>query len=182
MTPEAEADGVTPSALPGMAGKIDKATITNGGRGRGFSRIMPAFGDELTSEQIDAAIAYLRGQCRDRSYPRGELNLPRPLRTEKVLVVDDNADALTMLADALEQRGFPVFRAHNAPSALPLAEKVHPQIALLDIGLPVMDGYELGRRLREISGLERMRAAYRHAIASDYRFYSYGDACLLYPG
>src|SRR5262249_32940527 len=60
-----------------------KATITHGGRGRGFSRIMPAFGDELTSEQIDAVIAYLRGQCRDRSYPRAELNLPRPLRTEK---------------------------------------------------------------------------------------------------
>jgi hypothetical protein len=44
---------------------------------------MPAFGDELTSEQIDAIIGYLRGQCRDASYPRGELNLPRPLRTEK---------------------------------------------------------------------------------------------------
>jgi S-adenosylmethionine:tRNA ribosyltransferase-isomerase len=32
------------------------------------------------------------------------------------------------------------------------------------------------------SGLERMRQAYAHAIAADYRFYSYGDACLLFPG
>jgi len=60
-----------------------KSTITQGGHGRGFSRIMPAFEDELTSQQIDAVIGYLRGLCRDSRYPRGELNLPRPLRTEK---------------------------------------------------------------------------------------------------
>jgi cytochrome c553 len=60
-----------------------KATITQGGRGRGFSPIMPSFADELTSEQIDAVIAHLRSLCRAPSWPRGELNLPRPLRTEK---------------------------------------------------------------------------------------------------
>ncbi|HJZ72153.1 MAG TPA: cytochrome c [Vicinamibacterales bacterium] len=71
-----------PSSSPEL--DVDwKATITHGGHGRGFSRIMPAFGDELTSKQIDAVIEYLRGQCRDSAYPRGELNLPRPLRTEK---------------------------------------------------------------------------------------------------
>jgi mono/diheme cytochrome c family protein len=60
-----------------------KATITQGGHGRGFSPIMPAFTEELTSAQIDAVIAYLRGMCREKGWPRGELNLPRPLRTEK---------------------------------------------------------------------------------------------------
>lgn len=60
-----------------------RATITEGGHGRGFSPIMPTFGEELTSEQVDAVISYLRGFCRDSRYPRGELNLPRPLRTEK---------------------------------------------------------------------------------------------------
>jgi hypothetical protein len=44
---------------------------------------MPSFSDELTSEQVDAVIKYLRTLCRDGSYPRGELNLPRPLITEK---------------------------------------------------------------------------------------------------
>ena len=44
---------------------------------------MPAFGEELTADQIDAVIGYLRRQCREHGYPRGELNLPRPLRTEK---------------------------------------------------------------------------------------------------
>ena len=60
-----------------------KATIVQGGRGRGFSRIMPSFGEELTDAQIDAVIAHLRSLCREPSWPRGELNLPRPLRTEK---------------------------------------------------------------------------------------------------
>ena len=60
-----------------------KATITQGGHGRGFSRIMPVFAEELTSAQIDAVIKYLRTLCRDDRYPRGELNLPRPLITEK---------------------------------------------------------------------------------------------------
>ena len=74
----------------------------------------------------------------------------RPLRRRMhVLVVDDNPDALHMLADALEQRGFTTSRAHDGPSALEVAAKDPPQIALLDIGLPVMDGYELARRLRE---------------------------------
>jgi hypothetical protein len=66
-----------------------KATIREGGRGRGFSPIMPAFGDELTAAQIDAVIEHLRGFCRDRSWPRGELNLPRPLATEKAFPEDE---------------------------------------------------------------------------------------------
>ncbi len=73
-----------------------------------------------------------------------------PLRPEKLLLVDDNQDAIALLAEALTARGFQTFVAHDAPSALALADSVLPQIALLDIGLPVMDGYELGRRLHEL--------------------------------
>jgi signal transduction histidine kinase/ActR/RegA family two-component response regulator len=80
-----------------------------------------------------------------------------PLHTEGVLIVDDNADALALLADALETRGFLIHRAHDAPSALVIAQRVLPKVALLDIGLPVMDGYELGRRLRELPGLAEIR-------------------------
>jgi mono/diheme cytochrome c family protein len=60
-----------------------RATIAQGGHGRGFSPIMPAFADELSSAQIDAVIKYLRTLCHSTRYPRGELNLPRPLVTEK---------------------------------------------------------------------------------------------------
>ncbi len=82
-----------------------------------------------------------------------------PLRPERILLVDDNQDAASLLADALANRGFQTFVAHDAPSALALAEKVQPHIALLDIGLPVMDGYELARRLHEIAGLANLQLA-----------------------
>jgi signal transduction histidine kinase len=79
----------------------------------------------------------------------GSSEMPPLAKRQHVLVVDDNPDALHMLADALEQRGFTTSRAHDGPSALEEAARSHPSIALLDIGLPVMDGYELARRLRE---------------------------------
>jgi CheY-like chemotaxis protein len=67
----------------------------------------------------------------------------------RVLVVDDNDDAAGLLKAALEENGYTVSVAEDGPSALRAARRFHPDIALLDIGLPVMDGYELGRRLRE---------------------------------
>lgn len=66
-----------------------RAIIHEGGPRRGFSEIMPAFGDALTLDQIDKAMAYLREQCPDPAWPLGELNLPRPLFTEKAFPEDE---------------------------------------------------------------------------------------------
>ncbi len=66
-----------------------KDVILHGGPSRGFSDIMPSFSDALTSEQIDDVIAYLRGLCRNPHWPRGELNLPRALVTEKAYPEDE---------------------------------------------------------------------------------------------
>jgi len=68
-----------------------------------------------------------------------------------VLIVDDNADAADMLAESLATFGYVTRTAHDGPSALAAAAQFLPQIALLDIGLPAMDGYELGQRLRDAS-------------------------------
>src|SRR5687768_6504011 len=57
--------------------------IAYGGPVRGFDRLMPSFRDALTPEEIDNVIGYLRGFCRDPRWPLGDLNLPRPLITEK---------------------------------------------------------------------------------------------------
>ncbi|MEJ7812070.1 MAG: cytochrome c [Gemmatimonadaceae bacterium] len=65
------------------------AIVRDGGRVRGFSRRMPAFGDALTGEQIARVVTYLRTLCRDGSWPRGELNLPRPIATEKAFPEDE---------------------------------------------------------------------------------------------
>jgi len=60
-----------------------KAVIVHGGRFRGFSQIMPSFAEALTDDQITKVVEYLRGFCSNSSWPRGELNLPRALITDK---------------------------------------------------------------------------------------------------
>ncbi|NVB81679.1 MAG: GAF domain-containing protein [Kofleriaceae bacterium] len=66
----------------------------------------------------------------------------------RILLVDDNEDAAEMLADILRDAGHEVLVAHDGPSALDAASTFTPHVAILDIGLPVMDGYDLARRLR----------------------------------
>ena len=66
----------------------------------------------------------------------------------RILVVDDNEDAADLLAGLLRAWGHVVEVAYDGPSALKLLEGFTPRLALLDIGLPAMDGYELARRLR----------------------------------
>jgi signal transduction histidine kinase/ActR/RegA family two-component response regulator len=96
-----------------------------------------------------------------------DLAMPHP-RT-RVLVVDDNDDARTLLAELLTHLGYEVVSAHDAPTALELAHSTMPAIALLDIGLPGMDGYELARRLREQdpSGDLRLIALTGYGLESD---------------
>ncbi|TMB22245.1 MAG: response regulator, partial [Deltaproteobacteria bacterium] len=66
----------------------------------------------------------------------------------RVLVVDDNIDAATTLAEAVALDGHEVRVAHDGPSALRVALEFSPEVILLDIGLPAMDGYEVVRKLR----------------------------------
>jgi signal transduction histidine kinase/ActR/RegA family two-component response regulator len=73
----------------------------------------------------------------------------------RVLVVDDNEDAAQLLADLLDTLGYEVAVANDGPSALEVVETFRPEIGLLDIGLPVMDGYELARQLRARFGSPR---------------------------
>jgi CheY-like chemotaxis protein len=66
-----------------------------------------------------------------------------------VLIVDDNRDITQTLALLLEHYGHTVAVAHDGPTALTMAEETDPQVILLDVGLPGMDGYEVARRLRK---------------------------------
>src|SRR5215471_12679808 len=86
-----------------------RATIRDGGRGRGFSRIMPSFAEALTPQEIDLVIGYLRGFCKETVWPRGEMNLPRPLFTEKAFPEDEailttavNADGAAAVGQILQ--------------------------------------------------------------------------------
>ncbi len=72
----------------------------------------------------------------------------RGTRGLKVLVVDDNVDAAQMLATLLEMNGYEVAIEYDGQGALASAVRAPPDVALLDIGLPDIDGHELARRLR----------------------------------
>jgi PAS domain S-box-containing protein len=75
---------------------------------------------------------------------------PAPGRaTRRVLVVDDNVDAAESLAMVLTFDGHEARQAHDGAAAVAVAEQFRPDVVLLDIGLPVMNGYEACRRLRQ---------------------------------
>ncbi|HSN30249.1 MAG TPA: ATP-binding protein, partial [Kofleriaceae bacterium] len=79
------------------------------------------------------------------------------VKSARVLVVDDNVDSAQMLDAFLRELGHEPVVAHDGPGALEVLDRFVPDVAVLDIGLPVMDGYELARRLRERLGPEKLR-------------------------
>jgi CheY-like chemotaxis protein len=105
------------------------------GRGATFSVRLPAV---LPPAQRQAAVS------------------PLVLAPRKVLIVEDNDDARHMLHEALAFSGHDVREARDGASGLALAAEAHPDIALIDIGLPDLDGYEVARRLRAAPGGRRM--------------------------
>jgi len=70
-----------------------------------------------------------------------------PSWMRRVLLVDDNADGLAMLAESLRVAGLDVVAAPDGPTALKAIERFVPDVAILDVGLPGMDGFELAQKL-----------------------------------
>jgi CheY-like chemotaxis protein len=76
-----------------------------------------------------------------------QVNVEARSPARRVLVVDDNQDSADMMQMALELRGHVVATAYDGRSALAVVEQFKPEVVLLDIGLPDLDGYELAERL-----------------------------------
>lgn len=77
--------------------------------------------------------------------------------SRRILLVEDSADAREALQLLLELDGHDVAVAGDGPEALARAAQIEPEIALIDIGLPVLDGYEVARRLRATPQGSKMR-------------------------
>jgi signal transduction histidine kinase/ActR/RegA family two-component response regulator len=77
--------------------------------------------------------------------------------TQRVMIVDDNEDSADMLSQMLTMNGHVTIVAHDPIQALSIAPNFKPDVAVLDIGLPGMDGYELARLLRLKPELEHTR-------------------------
>ena len=77
--------------------------------------------------------------------------------SRRVLIVDDNEDTANSLALILELGGHETAAVYSAVDALTRAAAFRPDVVLLDIGLPGMDGYELAQKIRELPGLRDIR-------------------------
>lgn len=117
---------------------LHEGTVTarSEGAGRGSE-----FTIELPAASTTAADEPLAEQLRVEPGRRGE--------GVRVLVVDDNTDAAELLGEALQEHGYEIAVCHDGAAALEVSQRFLPDAAILDIGLPVMDGLELGRRLRQ---------------------------------
>jgi two-component system, cell cycle response regulator DivK len=71
----------------------------------------------------------------------------------KVLVAEDHDDTRSLLRALLEQRGLSVVEAEDGVKAVDAAEREHPDLILMDGGLPLLDGFAVTRRLREVPAL-----------------------------
>ena len=76
--------------------------------------------------------------------------------SESILMVDDNGDNLALTRFLLEAQGFAVRSAENAAQALDILQTYRPNLILMDIQLPEMDGLELTRRLRQNPALDNV--------------------------
>jgi CheY-like chemotaxis protein len=117
-------------SLVGMHGGAVSAHSDGPGRGSTFVVRLPAF--KGSTKPHEASVTAIATKTRQR----------------RVLVVDDNSDFADMLAEAIGAVGYRTAIAHDGAEALKVAQDFVPHIALVDIGLPVMDGYELAERLR----------------------------------
>jgi CheY-like chemotaxis protein len=125
-------------SLVAMHGGSVRAASAGHGQGSEFTVRLPHI----------SAGAYQGGETAGVEVARGE-------NVGRVLVVDDNEDAAFLLSEMLSALGYESRFVLDGPSALRLAEDFEPTIALVDIGLPVMDGYEVAKRFAEHPALGR---------------------------
>jgi PAS domain S-box-containing protein len=123
-----------------MHGGTVRATSAGPGQGSEFVVRLPAVAEQAA------------GKPAGRAEEGAAAALPR----RRALVVDDNVDSADSLGLLLTLSGQEVRVAYDGPTALLMAEAFRPELVLLDIGMPGMDGYEVARRLRRLPGLERV--------------------------
>jgi two-component system alkaline phosphatase synthesis response regulator PhoP len=86
----------------------------------------------------------------------------------KILLVDDEPDILEIVGYNLKNEGYSISTAKNGVEALEMAKKIHPNLILMDVMMPEMDGIEACEKIREINGLEDVIIAFFTARGEDY--------------
>lgn len=104
---------------------------------------------------------------------------------QKILLVDDEKDILEFISYNLKKEGYEVFTARNGRDGIEMARKYLPQLILLDVMMPEMDGIETCEEIRKIPGLENTVIAFLTARGEDYSqiagFEAGGDDYIIKP-
>lgn len=122
-------------------------------RGSEFIVRLPIVKFELTagrsmSREHDAERRATEGKYDAERSATSDVQTRKPLASRRILAVDDNVDALRSVSMLLRLNGHLVYTAESGEEALRILEEQHPEVVLLDIGLPGINGYELARRIR----------------------------------
>ncbi len=86
----------------------------------------------------------------------------------KILLVDDEPDILEFLSYNLKKEGYNLYTANNGKEAIAIAKKENPDLIILDVMMPEMDGIETCREIRELHGLKDVMIAFLTARNEDY--------------
>ena len=89
------------------------------------------------------------------------------MANEKILVVDDDKNICELLRLYLVKEGYNVTMVHDGSAALTEFDKLHPDLVLLDVMMPVMDGYEATAEIRKVSASVPIIAVTAYAFAQD---------------
>ncbi|MEM6262192.1 MAG: response regulator transcription factor [Bacteroidota bacterium] len=90
------------------------------------------------------------------------------MQPAKILIVDDEVDILDLLEYNLEREGYEVIRAENGEEAIKAAKKSRPDLIILDIMMPQLDGIETCRRIREVPGMDKVYVVFLTARSEEY--------------
>ena len=130
-----------------MHGGTVTASSEGDGLGSEFLIRLPVIANDTVRVSATAG-SQANGHAGSVDAPAAEDASITPQVRRRILVADDNSDALESLATLLELGGHEVFSAADGALALESAERNLPEVALLDIGMPQLDGYEVARRIR----------------------------------
>jgi PAS domain S-box-containing protein len=162
-----DGEGISPEMLPRVFDLFSQASRSSdrseGGLGIGLTLVQRLVGMHGGTVEARSAgprhgsefvvrLPLLRSGAPATPPPGGAA--PGPGRPRRILVVDDSRDTADTLARLLRQLGHEVGVAYEGPSACQAAVTLTPDVALLDLGLPGMDGYEVARRLRSEPSLD----------------------------
>lgn len=152
--------GIAPDMLPRVFDLFAQGPQTldraQGGLGIGLTvvrRVIDLHGGRVAAHSDGIGkgaefVVWLPALCVAERATGGATGLPAVGRRARVLVVEDNVDAAESLGMLIELLGHEVRVVHNGPAALDAIRREPPEMALVDIGLPGMDGYEVARSIR----------------------------------